>query len=490
MAKERGILRFQPNKKEVIFYTETDTVEYQTLDDFLYCGKKLEVYVSFNELNTLNVYFDNNLKENYSFKPIYINVNLKKRIGLGLYKNNQRDSCMAFYDMKYKIGSDTLEKEIALDYIKELKNYNSGYTGKLRKIIKVEEKLCRATVNNEPSLSPLIYASPYVEYKNVKCFDSCSFYPFLLTQPLPHYDKEVDFTSEEIFDDSNYTYYGRLVIKNLKAKTAYYPLTLVGKNHHEITVEKQGRNIVNNGARIVSADYLILYGFIPHLLFLLKENYEYEDYKISPKLLRFELKIDNALRTVILDLFEKKQAKKRNGLNYDGEKVLLNRVYGFFITRGNNTPAHYSQYVVSKGKLILNSFFHKIGINDMVHIHTDGFKCIGEHQDVVDEYNKTIEFEELGKFVLEDVMQKCVYYSLITAKYIDKEGNLKFKHGGIEETGIQHLYKMSYEQINHKTPFMVIQYWKYDEQGFSAYGYESDFSRGVRGNNFDLSDKE
>jgi len=42
-----------------------------------------------------------------------------------------------------------------------------------------------------------------------------------------------------------------------------------------------------------------------------------------------------------MEYFKKKQEKKNNKENYDGEKILLNRVYGYLITKGSSTPAHY-----------------------------------------------------------------------------------------------------------------------------------------------------
>ena len=475
MAREKGVLKFQPRKKEVIFYTTKEKTEYDTLDDFLYSAREAEVYMSFNELNTLNQYLDSNINKDYNYKLMYNSPKIKKRIGIGLYKNTKRDAVKSFYDMKYKIGSDSLDIEIALEKINEERTWNAGYTSYLRRTIKTDENICFDTVNNPPSMTPLIYSSPLVEYRNVKCYDSCSFYPYLLTQPLPRYKGKVNFETEEIFNDKDYTYYGSIVIKNLKAKKPYYPLTLVGKNYKGITIQSQGRGIVNRGKQLVSANLVKLNGFIPDLLFLLKQNYDFEVYEILPILLKFKLEIDETLRAIVLKFFEKKQEKKRNEIKYDGEKILLNRIYGFFITKGVVAPAHYSQYVVSQGRLILNNFFHKVGSKYMVHIHTDGFKCIGEHQDIVDEYNATIEFPELGKFELEDVFQKCVYYSHITGKYINKKGELKFKHGGIEEEGLKPLYRMNYEDIDDTTPFVSIQYWAYTDHGFCPFGIDTNF---------------
>lgn len=483
MSRAKGILRLQKYKKEVILYTPEETIEYETLDDFLYAsfGKEgIEVYVSFSELNTIHRYLHYHLKEGYSYKVVNLNQKINKRIGLSFFKPSKKRADKSFYDLYYKIGADDLDVNYMLEKVNQIQHYRQGYTGRLREELKTEEKLVKMTINYQPSMTPIIYSSPYIEYKNVQCYDSCSFYPYWLTQPLPHYDKMVDFESEEQFNDDKTTYYGEIVIENLKAKRPYYPLTLVGKNNKGITIESQGRGIVNRGQQIVEAEVVRLYGFIPHLLQLLKENYDYEKYTISPRLIKFDLKIDYTLREIVLRYFEAKQTKKRNGENYHGEKILLNRIYGYFITPGQNVPAHYSYYIVSKARLTLNNLAHKIGFRDIVHMHTDSIKFIGNHAAAIEEYNSTVEFKELGRFVLEDVFQKCVYYSHITAKYIDKNGQLGFKHGGIEEEGLKPLYKKGYENVNESTPFFLIHCWEYDKDGFTPYGTKTDFSHSVK----------
>lgn len=483
MARLKGILKLQRYKKEVIFYTLKETIKYESLDDFLYAsfGKEgVEVYVSFNELNTLHRYFYKNLKEGYSYKAITINQKITKRIGISLFKPSKQRADKTFYDLYYKIGADDLDINYMLNEIEDIEHYNSGYTSKLRKELKVEERLVKHTIDNLPSMTPIIYSSPFVEYKNVQCYDSCSFYPYWLTQPLPHFDKIVKFESEKQFEEEGVIYYGGIKIKGLEAKKPYFPLTLVGKNNKGITIESQGRGIRNRGKQLIAAEEITLCGFIPHLLALLKENYNYESYQISPDLIRFTLKIDEGLREVVLKYFEAKQNKKRNNLPYHAEKILLNRIYGYFITSGNTAPAHYGQYIVSKARLTLNNLAHKVGFKDIVHMHTDSIKFVGNHTDAIEEYNSTVEFPELGRFVLEDVFQKCTYYSHITAKYIDKEGKLGFKHGGIEEEGLKLLAKKRYEDVNEYSKFVLIKYWDYDEDGFNPYGVETDFSHSIR----------
>lgn len=378
-----------------------------------------------------------------------------------------------FYSMKYKIGTDELNIQKSLELIEELpSNVKSGYTSKIRKEIETEETLIETTIKYEPSLSPMIHARTHKEFTKVKCFDITSFYPFLLTQDLPHFIGRKK--SEDIEWLPTRTYYGGIYIKNIKAKTSFYPISLVGKSDNREIKSGQGINIVHLGTRLISADEVIIYGFLPFLLDALKE-YDYEFYEITKNVYVFELRPDNKLRNLILEKFELKQSKKRQGLDYDGEKVLLNRLFGYFITKHNNAAAHYSQYIVQKGKNILLHIIREIGLADVIHSHTDSIKFIGDHEDVIERYNSTIEFEELGKFANEGIMEKVYYYGTNKAKYL-MNGELKFKHGGIEETDIECLKDLNYDDITKDTVYMLtVSYTYTGADGFKSYQLQRRF---------------
>ena len=485
MSKQvKGVFRFKLFKESVMFYTKEKAMEFETLDDFLYFDFGRDgaaVFAPLEEVNAIYDYLKTEIKAGYKAELLHISSNINKIIGFSFKKENSRNCFKIFYDIKYKIGSDELPLEESLDMIEEgFPTWNSGYTAKLRREIKLEERQCKFTIIKPPSLTPIIFSHPYFEYMNVQCWDITSAYPYLLTQPLPHYDKIVDFEDESMFTDARYTYYGRLEITGLAAKRMYAPLSLVGKNKQGIKKEHQGINIETRGQQIFSADKVVMYGFINELLELLKRNYDYESYKISSHLYRFELKIDKELRDKMLYFFERKQEKKRTGKPYKGDKVLLNRIYGFLLTQGVDTPAHYGQYIVIKEKLILDRLINKIGLKDMVHAHTDSLKFVGNHAAAIEEYNKTVEFPEFGRFVLEDVFQKCVYYSHITGKYITKEGKLGLKHGGINKRGIQLLYKMNYEDITEKTEYYLIKgYFYLKGEGYSWDAIKQNFTKTV-----------
>lgn len=476
-AKLKGILELKLNSKEVVLYTKNGVHSAPTLDSFIY---------DFQSTNGTIIY----LREKF-FNPIYQHLKRNaeemvfeikvgdKHIGFTI-KTGSVKTTKTFYSMKYKIGTDELDVQKSLVLIEGAPTCcKSGYTSMLRKIIKVKEPMLDFTIDNKPSLSPMIFAKTNKEFVNAKCFDITSFYPFLLTQKLPMFQDFIEREEMEIGNE-NETYYGAILIKKIKAKSTIYPLSLVGENMDRQVRNGQGLNIVHCGTRLISADEVILFGFIPFLLNALKE-YDYEEYVISKQVARFKLEIDWDLRKLVIEMFNVKQEKKRKGENYQGEKILLNRLYGFFITKGNNAPAHYSQFIVQKGKNILLEIIRKIGLKDLVHSHTDSIKFVGSHEDVIEEYNKTVEFEELGKFDFEGTMEKVIYYGTNKAKYI-MNGELKFKHGGIEAKDIEPLLNLTYEEIDKKTKYELTTFYVYSsDKGFYANTVEREFGGSLNG---------
>ena len=114
--------------------------------------------------------------------------------------------------------------------------------------------------------------------------------------------KEMINKEEMNLNDKTLTYYGGIRIKKIKAKGVIYPLSLVGENRDTGVKKGQGTNIINMGTRLISADEIALFGFIPFLLDALKE-YNYESYEISSKIACFELRKDESLRSLILEKF-------------------------------------------------------------------------------------------------------------------------------------------------------------------------------------------
>lgn len=474
----KGILEMFYNKPNVIFHTKEYVYEFKNLDEFIYKKQdfnRAAVLLSDKNYRAVISYLQE--KPNVILNKIYINS--IKEIGFKILEyESQKNPLKTFYSMKYKVGADDLTNDATLDLFENIQNYKQGYTSITRSKLKLDERLLDFTIQNAPSMCPIIYAKRGRDFENVHCKDLTSAYPYLLTQPLPHFVKMVEFENEDTFQDDKFAYYGTITIYDLKAKDkGYFPLTVAMDRGKMIT---EGENIFHDGSHLVRANMVKLNGFIPDLLYLLKQNYIYNSYEISNKLAKFKLSIDRKLREYVLNVFIPKQEKKRRGEDYSGEKVMLNRIYGFLITKGSKEPAHYGQYIVSKQRLIINNIIHKIGLKDVVQSHTDSIKYIEDHENVFQEYNNSIEFEELGKFADEGTMKKCRYFSLNTAKYIDKNGKLGFKHGGIPERGINHLYKKSYEEITVNTEFNLITSYEYDPNyGVCELGVRSTFKQGV-----------
>lgn len=382
-----------------------------------------------------------------------------------------------FYALKYKTGTDEYSKiEDILKQIDEAPATNlSGYTATLEKILTTPEKrLYYITEEFPPSSSPLIYAKHHKEFHNVKCYDATSFYPYMYTQELPHYDRIIK-KEQMNLEDNNYTYYGSITIHNIKVKKDYFAtLSLRGDGSKGVILSSGDKNVVHDGTALISADCITLNGFLPFLLEEL-QDYTYFDYEIGNKIARFILKPADEISKQFQSKFTIKQAKKRAGEYYLPEKILLNRGHGSFITRGRKTAAHFGYYVIAKGKIILRRLAREMGIKDIVHMHTDSIKFVGDHEDVIERYNATVPFDELGKFAYEGTMERVIYYNKITAKYI-MDGKLGFKHGGINTKDIAPLQNMQYDDISNNTQLWITLWYSYtDEDGLIAHKSKSNF---------------
>jgi hypothetical protein len=109
----------------------------------------------------------------------------------------------------------------------------------------------------------------------------------------------------------------------------------------------------------------------------------------------------------------------------------------------------------------MNRIAHEIGEKDMIHGHTDSLKFVGNHEDVIEKYNATIEYEKLGKFKNEGTMDKVVYYNINKAKYL-MNGELGLKHGGIPEDDLSPIYNKGYNNINFSTTYLLTLCYIYD----------------------------
>lgn len=227
---QKGVLKLNVNRKDVVFYLlDAQEMTFESLYDFIfryqnpsstsiYMTKK-ETVVVFNYIITID-------PESVKLTKIQG----KKAIGFS-YIGERSCFDKTFYCMDFKLGTNDFNKiEDALPFVEKAPSrWNQGYTSILRSQIEISEQFCEDTIGEcEPSLCPMLFAKTHIEYSNVKCFDATSFYPYLLTQELPH--NEGSICKEDMnLNDSTRTYYGGLFIKKIRAKRPFYPLSLVGE---------------------------------------------------------------------------------------------------------------------------------------------------------------------------------------------------------------------------------------------------------------------
>lgn len=495
MRKKIGILFFKEIcSPRVILYQGDSFKEFYTLDDFVQTDfgcRGIQIYMTMREVSAAYNYLKKEYADTHVIRQLKI---YNKPIGFTFYKKDEcKDSSITFYEMKYKIGADDFDIKDAYKTIKErnYKNWKQGFTSYLRSILKLDEGLVEDVIGPyAPSLTPIIYTQVGKDFENVFCYDNVSAYPYWLTQPLPHYVGHTTFTGEEMLQRKDKTYYGCITFKDLRGKnyiTGHFPLGISTDSKKKPRL--YGKNIYLCGTRVVVAEEIMLFGYLDEILEIAKRNYTFESYEIAEDVIEFDLKIDEGLRETVLEFFNRKQEKKRKKENNKGEKITLNRLYGFLITRGNNAPAHYGQYIVSRQRLNIDRLIHEIGLENVVQSHTDSIKFIGEENiKFIDKYNEQIEFEELGKFDDEDLFQKCHYFTNITGKYLNRKGKVGLKHGGYDEFGLAHLYKAKYEKITEESWFLgITDYYYSKEHGYCFAAVETNFKKPFKVNGVDIN---
>lgn len=448
--------------------------EFDNLETFLNTKiRECSVYVTTKNWTAIKRYMIEHHKKELSINYVD-NRTKEKEYSFTVFKD-ERARKKTFHDIKYKTGTDRYET--LDDFLLAIKNApstaKSGFTSILAKELETDEQMLKWTLEDKmiPSLAPMIFAKPGREFSNVKCFDITSFYPYLMTQELPHYVKYVRANKMDL-SDRRYCYYGAIFVTNLKPKNCLINLGIHTNKHGKPDLDdKVSEDVVTRGSKIIKAKRLKLCGFI-HFLLDAIEDYSYDTLTFGKGFFKFELKQNDKVRNWVLQKFETKQVKKRNGENYEAEKIKLNRGDGFFIMRNSNRerPVHFGWYVVAKAHNIMSKLCHMIGSRDLVHCHTDSLKFIGNHEDVIKFWNDSIEFQELGKFVQEQTFDRCLYYKICLAKY-EIDGVLDFKHGGIEYDNIEPLLKLTYDEVNENTTYFLTKAVRYDlEKGLIEYG--------------------
>ena len=360
-------------------------------------------------------------------------------------------------DMGYYYGSNKLPVDTCLHLMQHehIKRWNASYTNKIGTTICIDKIKAKFPAPNaiilnhmlnNTSQGPIIYSS-FDEAKNVYAYDVKSAYPAILLCKMP-----VKFVKTNVYDTSK-IYFGKITIKNFKAKNKYFLPLYRGKK----TPEK----CVLSGKRIFAGEEYSYYGFISHELRLL-HYYNYQDVKISDL---HECEMDYLPKESLLSIIKmfdlKNNAKGKP--EYAGYKQLFNRIFGYFITtkkvddklqiRDKSVPYQIGLWIISQQRQIMLDAIDRVGLNNVVSCHTDGIKTFGNYDDVFDYLNKkrgTI-YKDIGFWKKEEHIDRIQYYSNTRAKY--KIGDeIGMKHGGINETDINNSIRgLKYDEINENT---------------------------------------
>lgn len=496
--RERPILNcisvIKRDKTVYNFYSFAELYNFLDSFDIVYCNKRMFnlLYSAFKERNLINP------KPTRKWEKI---KNEKGEIIEKHYKRNGYHDITSWCDKEllfeldngckigwqyYYIGSDELTPYEAANNIHDFTYYNSGYSKRQKELLTpiCYKKPCFCLNNFLYSTphTPLMYSASGIDWENVYCYDQTSAYIYHYCEELPTNCKAN--ISGNLYDKCGYVNFVRFKITYLIAKNKnYLPLGLAADCKDKKYKEK--KLILTKGTRVLGAQQISFCGFYEEEYPILERNYNWKEIQITP-IAYFKLEINEELRNFLLSLFEEKQKLKRKDLDYSGQKQLLNRFHGHNFSKGLNRtftksnskkneteeekkerieknamaylkpPTEAAIYIMSKQRRILDEMAHKIGFDNLVHIHTDSLKFTGNFSHLIDEYNEGIEFKELGRFVSEGLMKKVHYYSITKAKMLDSNGNLQLKYGGIKKRDIL-LFKVmnTYDTIKDDSPIVI-----------------------------------
>lgn len=496
--RERPILNcisiIKRDKTVYNFYSFNELYNFLSNFDIVYCNKRMFnlLYSAFKERNLINP------------KPTRKWEKIKDEKGIVIEKHYKRDG---YHDITswcdkellfeldngckigwqyYYVGSDELTPYEAANNIRDFTYYNSGYSKKQKELLTPicykKPCFCLNKFLYSTPHTPLMYSASNIDWEDVHCYDQTSAYIYHYCEELPTNCKAN--TGNNLYDKRGYVNFVKFEITYLVAKNKnYLPLGLAADCKNE--KYKAENLILTKGTRVLGAKQISFCGFYEEEYPILERNYNWREIQITP-IAYFKLEINKELRNFLLSLFEEKQKLKRKDLDYSGQKQLLNRFHGHNFSKGldrtftksnpkkNETeeerkeriehnamaylkpPTEAAIYIMSKQRRILDEMAHKIGFDKLVHIHTDSLKFTGNFFHLIDEYNKGIEFEELGRFVSEGLMKKVHYYSITKAKMLDSNGNLQLKYGGIKKRDIL-LFKVmnTYDTIKDDSPIVI-----------------------------------
>ena len=438
------------NKQVVLYYGKEEIKVFNTLHDMYewLAAKDKRFHVYTNDFNLILERYKHFNHEKYKIKALKYG---SKIYGLTVY------NVVCFRDMKCKFGSNTFSAAAAVEIInKDKTDTRASFTSNLGKKIKAEEiskefepilGRVRSAMLNETPKGAIIIANKGKEFTNVHCYDVCSAYiAHLLEGELPYKFKQVGYMKK------GHKYFVQFKFKNLKAKN-FQVLPLY------ITNKQQGENIVLANKRVVAAEEYVFYNFYDEKL-IIDQYYTYDSCELGV-IYEIEFKeLPKESREAIQKIYDDKLAAKGQ-LDYDGYKQIVNRIYGFFITkipsmyggdrvRDKEVPYQVGVWIIHRQRMLMCALIKKVGIEHVVSAHTDGIKFDCNADEIVDKMNRHRGFiyKDVGQWKKEEVLDRCFYFSNTIAKYqIGDE--IGMKHGGISQEDIDQFLKgKSYDDIN------------------------------------------
>lgn len=456
---EKCFLEFRDEK--VNLYINKEKNEFNNLHEMyeflIIKHKSFLIYT--NDFNLIfNFYYQ--FISNWEEKKISV-VRVGARIyGLDLF------NFISYRDMKYKFGSNNFTCAAALEIIdKEDGNRNASFTSNLGRLIEIDAvkqkfnpipKSLRQIMMDETPKGAIILSRPNVEFTNVHCYDVCSAYiACLLEGNMP--SKFIKTTNRI----KGKQYFGKIKITNLKAKDPRM-LTLY------ITKKQEGKDIAIVGSRVIAAAQYSFYLFFDEIS-IINQFYTYDKIEIDYSNL-YEIKFEKLpLKTInaIRRLYDNKLAAKGQ-LDYDAFKQIVNRIYGFFITkrklkdgtydaRDFTVPYQFGVWIISRQRLFMCCLINAVGLSHVVSAHTDGVKFDCDADEIVDKINmrRGLIYKDVGQWKKEGVLEKCLYFSNTVAKYLEN-GELKMKHGGITQEDVDNfLSGKTYKDVNEFSEFYL-----------------------------------
>lgn len=373
---------------------------------------------------------------------------------------------VSFRDMKYKYGSNRFSTDAALEIInKDTTDIRTSFTSNLGRLIEIDAvkekfqpitKSLRQTMINEVPKGAIILAQTAKEFYNVHCYDVCSAYLACLL--------EGNMPSKFIKTKAlmrNKQHFGKVTIKGLRAKNPKL-LTLY------ITDKREGKNIATTGSRVIAAEEYSFFCFLNEK-WIIDQFYTYDSFTIDYDNLYFiefeklPLKTIKAIRRLYDD-----KLNAKGQIDYDGFKQIVNRIYGFFITkrikkngevdaRDYTIPYQIGIWIIHRQRVFMATLIAAVGIEHLVSAHTDGVKFNINADDIVEKINlkRGVLYKDVGQWKKEGVFDKCFYFSNTVAKY--QEGELiGMKHGGIPEEDVdEFLIEKTYDDINGNEDFYI-----------------------------------